>query len=253
MSYFIKKIESNRRFQRHHFECGESIVTFLCNERYVQCGINAVVQNRNELHKYIEKSPEFKTAHQPLQAEPNAPHIVRKMCEETTKLHVGPMAAVAGAIADIALCTLLAAGAPEAVVDNGGDIALFVSDMLIVGVYAENPRFESLVFRIEPRDSVLGICTSSGTVGHSWSYGRSYAAVVISEDVVLADAAATALGNYVQEEIDIGKSFSVVEPIEDIEGALVILKDKIGLWGTLPQLTKNDVDYNLITMGKNYG
>ena len=246
----VQKIESISRFQKYHFECGESIVTFLCDEKYVRFGINAVIQNRNELQKYIQMYPNFKTAHEPLKAEPDAPNIVRKMSETTSKLHVGPMATVAGAIAEAALYSLLEAGADEAVVDNGGDIALFVRDTLTVGLYAKNSKFENLAFRIEPRDAILGICTSSGTVGHSWSYGKCNAAVVISEDVALADAAATALGNYVHEEKDIGTSFSVLELIDKIEGALVIMNDKIGLWGTLPKITKNDVDYNLITMGR---
>ena len=239
------------RFQRHHFELDQSIMTFLCpTTRLFETGAEAVKTSRHRLQTYIREHPEFTTSHVPLSPEPDAPAAVRHMCEASAKMGVGPMASVAGAIALEALEAILAEGASEAVVDNGGDIALFIREPLRVGIYAGFKGAHNLGFEIKPRDGILGVCTSSGTVGPSFSYGRCDAAVVIAEDVLLADAAATALGNQISVESDLHNAFGIFKELGEIEGAVAILGDKIALWGAPPRLTRMDVDRKLITMGE---
>ena len=94
---------------------------------------------------------------------------------------------------------------------------------------------------------MIGICTSSGTIGHSFSYGNADAAVVISQNPILADAAATALGNRIQNKEDLDTCFHFLEDIDEIEGALVIFRDKIALWGELPKLVQAEMNTKLVT------
>ena len=107
-----------------------------------------------------------------------------------------------------------------------------------------------LLFAFHINETPIGICTSSGTVGPSFSYGNTDAAIVISEDVLLADAAATALGNQVKSDSDIENAFQILDDVHDIEGAMIIIGDKIGTWGTLPQLIKTNIDTQFITHGR---
>ena len=238
------------RFRRHHFEHKESIITFLCANEYFSVAQKAVLRIRNDIEGYILQHSEFATTHKPINAAADSPEIVKQMCLACERVNVGPMASVAGAVAHSALIDILNAGASEAVVDNGGDIALFITEPIHVGIFPGYRSTRNLAFRVLPLETPIGICTSSGTVGPSFSYGNTDAAIVISEDVLLADAAATALGNQVKSDSDIENAFQILDDVHDIEGAMIILGDKIGTWGTLPQLIKTHVDTQLITHGR---
>ncbi len=238
------------RWQRYHFELKETIVTFLCREQYVEAGKKALHNARSLLERYIEKNPIFRTTHAPYQPEDEAPAIVQRMCIECEKVGVGPMASVAGALAYESLMAILQAGAAEAIVDNGGDIALSICQPVKVGIFAGNASINEIAFEVEPRETPFGICTSSGTVGPSFSYGKADAAVIVSSNVFLADAAATALGNRIKEEKDLESSFDFLKKLTEIEGALAIMNDKIGMYGTLPKLIRSHVNMDLITKGK---
>jgi ApbE superfamily uncharacterized protein (UPF0280 family) len=138
-------------------------------------------------------------------------------------------------------------------VDNGGDIALFIRQPLQVGIYAGEDFSLNLALDLEPRNKPLGICTSSGTVGHSFSYGLADAALVISENIVLADAAATAVANRVHSQDDLNACFDILADLPEIEGSLVILGDKISMWGKLPRIIKAQDARELITRGRGEG
>ncbi|MCK5434567.1 MAG: UPF0280 family protein, partial [Dehalococcoidales bacterium] len=77
----------------------------------------------------------------------------------------------------------------------------------------------------------LGICTSSGTVGHSLSYGKADAVVVLSKSATLADAAATAIGNLIVQAGDIPNGLEFANGIDGLKGVIIIKGDKVGLWG----------------------
>jgi ApbE superfamily uncharacterized protein (UPF0280 family) len=238
------------RWTRHHIERQETIITLLCGNRYRSTAERAAAQFRNLLTDHIRRVPAFLTSHQPLLAPEGTDARILQMYEAASRTGVGPMASVAGAFADAVLQSLLAAGAPEAVADNGGDIALFITEPVRIGIYAGNASVKRLAFHVEPAVRPLGICTSSGTVGHSFSYGRADAAVVISDDVILADAAATALGNRVKDKSDLTECFKFMDDIGEIQGAMVILDDQVAMYGTLPELVETDVDETLITRGQ---
>jgi len=146
---------------------------------------------------------------------------------------VGPMAAVAGAIAEAVGRELLNFSS-EVIVENGGDIFLCHKKTRHIGIYAgDSPLSGKLALEIEPEDTPLGVCTSSGTVGHSLSFGKADAAIVISPSTALADAAATAVGNLVKTAEDMPRAIEFVREVEGLTGIAIIVGDKMAVWGKI--------------------
>ena len=190
-----------------------------------------VIKYREALERYIERHPSFLTSLEPLSVGDDAPQIVKSMAESARKAGVGPMASVAGAIAEFVGKELLAFS-PEVIVENGGDIYLKSLRERTIGIYAgKSPLSGKLGLEIKGQDTPLGICTSSGTVGHSLSYGEADAVIVLSESATLADAAATAIGNLIIQPNDIPSGIEFAQGIEGLKGVLIIKGDKMGLWG----------------------
>jgi ApbE superfamily uncharacterized protein (UPF0280 family) len=193
--------------------------------------LDSVLKHRRSLESYIGQHPLFLTTLEPYRAEAGAPVIVKEMARISQLADVGPMAAVAGAIAEAVGRDLLAYST-EVIVENGGDIFLRTSKKRLVGIYAGQSSFtKSIALEIMPRETPLGICTSSGTVGHSLSLGCADAVIVLSPSTALADAAATALGNIVKDADDIPRAIEKARSIEGLRGLVVIVGDKMGVWG----------------------
>jgi uncharacterized protein len=192
-----------------------------------------VLKYRAQLERYIDQNPEFQTSLKPLSIPEQAPRIIKEMIEAGQKANVGPMAAVAGAIAEFVGRELLEFS-PEIIVENGGDIFLKVISKKVVGIYAgESPLSGKIGLEINPQETPLGICTSSGTVGHSLSFGRTDAVVTIAGSATLADAAATAIGNLVQKPADINAAIETGRNISGIKGIVIIIGGDIGVWGSI--------------------
>jgi ApbE superfamily uncharacterized protein (UPF0280 family) len=195
--------------------------------------LSLVRKYRNSLLKYIKEHPLFLTSLEPVSVRMDAPPIVKLMSEAAEKAGVGPMAAVAGAIAEFVGNELLNFS-PEIIIENGGDIYLKSSKKRIIGVYAgESPLSDHIGLEIEGTETPVGICTSSGTVGHSLSFGTADAVVVVSQSAILADAVATAIGNLIKKQDDIQKGIEFARCIDGIKGLLIIKDDKIGIWGDI--------------------
>jgi len=191
----------------------------------------AVIRFRHQVEEYIRANPLFQISLAPLAADPLAPKIVQAMLAASQKAGVGPMAGVAGAMAEFVGRELLASS-PEVVVENGGDIFMQISTERRIGVFAgESPLSMKVGIRVPPERTPLGICTSSGTVGHSKSFGRADAVCVISPSCTLADAGATALGNRVQGKGDIEGVLEEGRKISGVEGVVIIVGDTMGAWG----------------------
>ena len=190
-----------------------------------------VSKYREQLEKYAGKHPEFPTSLQPLPVTTEMPQIVKQMSEAALAAGVGPMAAVAGAIAEFVGRDLLPFSS-EVVVENGGDIYLRSLRKRIIGIYAgKSPLTGKIGLEIEAQDTPLGICTSSGTVGHSLSFGRADAVVALAQSAALADAAATAIGNLIQQPEDINKGIEFARGIKSLKGVVIIKDDNVGFWG----------------------
>jgi ApbE superfamily uncharacterized protein (UPF0280 family) len=190
-----------------------------------------VINLRHQLEEYIKANPLFQTSLVPLPDDPRAPKIVKEMLAASRKAGVGPMAGVAGAVAEFVGKELLDK-TPEVVVENGGDIFMQSSTERKIGLFAgESPLNMKVGLRIPPDKTPLGICTSSGTVGHSTSFGKADAVCVISPSTALADAVATALGNRVQGKEDIERVLEEGQKISGVEGMVIIVADALGAWG----------------------
>jgi ApbE superfamily uncharacterized protein (UPF0280 family) len=193
--------------------------------------LDSMLKHRGSLEAYIERHPLFLTTLDTYQAEAEAPAIIKEMARVSQLTGVGPMAAVAGAIAEAVGRDLLAFS-PEVIVENGGDIFLKISKKRLVGIYAGQSFFtKKLGLEIMPRETPLGIGTSSGTVGHSLSFGDADAVIALSSSAALADAAATALGNMVKVADDIPEAIVRARSIEGLCGVVIIVGDKMGVWG----------------------
>ena len=193
----------------------------------------SVLKYRHQLETYITMNPEFQSSLIPLRDDPYAPEIVKEMIRASQLANVGPMAAVAGAIAEFVSKDLLTLS-KEVIVENGGDIYLATSKERTIGIYAgDSPLSLKLGISIRPEESPLSICTSSGTVGHSLSFGKADAVCILSKSGALADAAATAVGNIVQEKKDIERGLERGKEIEGVLGMLIIVGDEVGVWGNI--------------------
>lgn len=195
--------------------------------------LEAVLKYRNDLENFIQGSSFFKTSLAPFEVSDTAPLIVKEMALAAKKVNVGPMAAVAGAVAEFVGKDLLKYS-EEVIVENGGDIFLKTLKPRKIAIYAgDSPLSNRIAIEIKPEQTPLGICTSAGTLGHSLSFGKADAVVVLSKSASLADAAATAIGNRVQEADDIEKGIVFAKGIKGISGVVIIKDDKIGIWGEI--------------------
>ena len=195
--------------------------------------VRAALTCRQHIEAHIQAHPEFATSLSPLPAPGPAPAIVTRMTEAARIAGVGPMAAVAGAVAEFVGRDLMAAS-KEIIVENGGDIFVKSDTEMVFSVYAgTSPLSMKIGVRVARRDTPFAMCTSSGTVGHSKSFGRADAACVLAESCALADAAATSLGNKVSRPDDIQAAIDAGRAMTGVQGIVIILGKQIGLWGDL--------------------
>jgi len=203
---------------------------------------NSLKRHRLQLEAYIKTNPIFLHALEPVPA-PTKPLIAKLMAEAAEKADVGPMAAVAGVLADLAVKDMLRAGCEVAVVENGGEISAVSNTPIDVAVAAgDEPLSKRFGFRLT--EFPIGVATSSGRFSHALSFGDSEAATVFCKNAGLADAAATAVGNVVKGEdcqAAIQAGISKALSIQGVEGVLVIYKGSTGTAGKVPQIIK--VDY----------
>lgn len=200
-----------------------------------------VLQYRLQLERYIVKHPLFLATLDPLPLDFLAPPLVREMLVAGQKAGVGPMAAVAGTIAEFIGKALIAEGVEEIIVENGGDIYMQRRKECTIAIFAgQSPLSYKIGLRLPASLMPVGVCTSSGTIGHSLSFGKADAAVVVARSTALADAAATRIGNEV--DISLGAKKAVeqalakAKEIEGIEGAVVICGEVMGAIGAVELL-----------------
>ena len=192
-----------------------------------------VLENRGYIENYIKRYPEFARTLKPWRIRGPESKIINEMAIAGEKAGVGPMAAVAGAIAEHVGSGLLK-HSDEVVVENGGDVFLRLNNPVTIAIFSgTSPLSLRMGICVDSRERPISICTSSGTVGHSLSLGKADAVCVVSDSCSLADAAATSICNrvisksHIQSAIDFGKH------IEGVRGIVVIIGDDVGIWGEL--------------------
>jgi ApbE superfamily uncharacterized protein (UPF0280 family) len=199
-----------------------------------EAGYHAVHRYRNQLENYIAAHPVFLTSLVPLEPDPLAPPMVKAMLQAAAVAGVGPMAAVAGAIAEFVGRELLDSGLQEVAVENGGDVFLKRDRECVAAIFAgRSPLSRKVGIRIPAALMPAGLCTSSGTVGHSLSLGEADSVTVLAPSALLADAAATRLGNEVSTtpEKNIAAVLEIAATIEGLLGVVIICGKEMGAWG----------------------
>ncbi len=193
----------------------------------------SLIIHRNSLEKYIKTNPQFLSSLVPLHEDDLAPPIVRDMIRKTKICGVGPMASVAGAVAEFVGHDLIDS-TENLIIENGGDIFLKVKHQVTVGIYAgESALSYKLNLLVKPEETPLGICTSSATVGPSLSFGVADAVCVTSRSATLADAAASAIGNRVKNKKDIKPSLDYGIEIPGVLGIVIIVGSDMGAIGDI--------------------
>ncbi|MDL2246740.1 UPF0280 family protein [Methanobrevibacter sp. OttesenSCG-928-K11] len=212
---------------------------------------NYVLSIRNDLKNYIKSNNLFLNSLKPVNINSNAPPIIKLMEDSSRIANVGPMASVAGSIAELSCDYLINLGSICSIVENGGDIALINNKKVICGIYSGNNKLKTNIgFKLKPRKKQIGICTSSGKIGHSLSFGESESVTVLSNKASYSDSLATAIanevtGNSYEESLNNALNFAE-EFREYFQGVLIINGDFVGKIGKLPEIisTKSfDIDF----------
>jgi ApbE superfamily uncharacterized protein (UPF0280 family) len=227
---------------KESFQIKETQCTIIADKQQaIKTAIDSIKRNRKALEDYAKNNPKFLYTLKPV-AVPAEPLVARLMAEAAEKANVGPMAAVAGVLADLAMKDMVADGCSVAVVENGGEVSA-VSDRSVDVALAAGDEPLSKRFGFRLTDFPVGVATSSGRFSHALSFGDAEAATVFCRNAGLADAAATAVGNVVKGEdynVAIEKGIEVAKSIQGVEGALILYGGCVGTWGKIPQIIKVD-------------
>jgi len=249
----------DKRIKRERIKIGETDLVLKTDLR-VHALPEFIIRQRFLLKNYIRENPDFLTSFEPVivgdenyrsfsdksKSHPkNTPLIVKLMARAGRKAEVGPMAAVAGTISQLSMGFMIEEGAKYVISDNGGDVSLKTDQDVVVGLYAgESSLSGELGFKVKYRKTPMGICTSSGTVGHSISFGRSDSVTVFADEASTADALATSIANSaigkkdpdaVQNSLDRAEDFR-----ELMRGVLVVVGESAGTIGKIPKLVQTD-------------
>jgi hypothetical protein len=192
--------------------------------------IALVEEARNLLETYIAGHPRFAESYVPLEVEPGAPALVSAMAGAAHIANVGPMAAVAGAVAEH-VARGLTADSPEVIVENGGDVYLMGSCDRTLALWAGEGGARGVGILVTARLLPIAVCTSSGRIGHSTSFGAADAVTVLASDGALADAVATALANRVRGPGDVERALEAAAGVRGVRGAVVTVDGHVGAWG----------------------
>ncbi len=191
----------------------------------------AIREARRQIESHATLRPEFLSARTPLSPDPHAPPVPATMYQAAVLADTGPMAAVAGAVAEF-VARELAPLSADAIVENGGDLFIISSQERLVGVRATGSALDGKVALVTPPGEIAA-CTSSGTVGHSASAGRADAVVIAADNGAFADALATATANRVRSANDVQQALSWARDRGEVRSVVIICGDTLAAWGEL--------------------
>jgi ApbE superfamily uncharacterized protein (UPF0280 family) len=230
------------RLFRRSFTLKETQCKIICDcENGLGIAIDSIRNNRLILEEFLIANPKFEWTLKPCSV-PSKPLVANLMAQAAQKARVGPMAAVAGVLADLAVSDIVSAGCKVAIVENGGEVAIMSDEPTTIALAAgDEPVSKRFGFRII--DSPTGVATSSGRFSHALSFGDAEAVTIFCRSAGLADAAATATCNTVKGSNIKGaieRGLNIAKSIQDVEGAFVLYKGHVGTWGKIPQIIKVD-------------
>jgi len=222
------------------FQFKETCCTIISDsEQALSVAISSIKSNRSELEDFISDHEVFQCSLRPVEVI-NGPQVVKSMANAASKANVGPMAAVAGVLADLAVKEMVLTGCEVAVVENGGEISASSNIPIDIALSAgDSPLSRTFGFRLT--NFPIGIATSSGLYSHAISFGKAEAATVFSRNASLADAAATSVANLVKgkdRRAAIDAAMERALQIQGIDGVLVLYGGLVGIAGSVPQIIK---------------
>ena len=235
--------------ERTHFEVGETAVAIVCDGAFLPTVKDAVFRAREIVETKISEDPFFGITYDPFPPSSDDHPLIQRMCQSSLLADVGPMAGVAGAVAEFAADAAVRAGCDHIIIENGGDIALFTDRRSLIGVFSGDPKFDGLAFDVPPTGRMTGICSSSGTIGHSVSLGNSRICTVFSDDTVLADACATSLGNLIRKGTsdELSDAVERIASVKGVRGCCTVCNGMFASCGDIPELVGCDSDPSLLT------
>ncbi len=237
MSDHVERTYRNFTFHRNLYsfsvKISETDLYMLADSDLSDLAFQSAWRCRQQIEEYIRLYPQFRTSLAPISYDDYAPEIVRDMLKASHEAGVGPMASVAGAIAEHVGRDLLQKSS-NVVVENGGDLFIHTKDNLSVGIFAgDSPLTGKIALNIDAKESPLGLCTSSGTIGHSLSFGTADAVCIKAHSASLADATATAVGNLIKKKTDAKKGLERAMSIKGILGVLIVIGDILAVQGSM--------------------
>lgn len=222
------------------FQFKETNCTIITDkESAINTAVSSIKYHRKQLERYIQAHPKFLYSLQPVPVI-EGPKIARLMSDASKKANVGPMAAVAGVLADLAVEDMVLAGSEVAVVENGGEVSAISNQPIDIVLSAgDSPLSKQIGFRLEKFP--VGVATSSGLYSHALSFGDAEAVTIFAVNAGIADAAATAVGNLIKGEDCRGaveRGIKEALQIEGVSGVFILYRGIVGKAGEIPQLIK---------------
>ena len=213
----------------------DTICTIVCDDDLMRKAKDLIYDARQIVEAKVADDEFFKVTYYPYEPRGDDHPLIQRMCEASILSDVGPMAGVAGAVAVYAVEGLVEAGAKKAIVENGGDIAFYSEEPVLIELFADHPTLKDVAFMMDS-DRITGVCSSSAKIGPSVSLGDSNVCTVFSDNVILADCCATALGNMVKDERSLSDSLERIGSIEGVKGCLACIGDKVAMYGDVPAM-----------------
>ena len=233
---FYRKNVSRKDYIVYEVKHEETDLLVSTDGNFYSDTLNFIIKYRNYIENYIKDNPDFLTSFSPLPDNAYAPPIIQDMLRAAQTVGVGPMASVAGAVAQYVGADLKKLSR-NVIIENGGDNYLDTEKDVIISLYAgKSPLSDKIAVKITPGQMPCGVCTSSATVGPSISLGLADAVCVVSPSAVFADAAATALGNRIRTKKDINNTLEVAMLINGVTGVIIVLDNKMGIAGNITLL-----------------
>jgi hypothetical protein len=238
----LKKAENvmnSENLFKETFEFKETRGIILSDSRNaIKAATASLIENKRKLEEYIRKNPKFLYSLKPVQVDDDSPAVVKLMAKAAEKADVGPMAAVAGVLADLAVEAMISKGARTALVEDGGEVSAFSDKPINIALSAgDHPLSKKVGFKLE--SFPIGVATSSGVFSHALSFGEAEAVTLFAKNAGLADAAATAVGNLIvgddpQKAVENGINRAL--SIEGVNGVFIIYKGTVGVAGKIPKI-----------------
>jgi ApbE superfamily uncharacterized protein (UPF0280 family) len=230
-----KKSLFKRAFQHKESNC--TIISDI--ESAIEKAVCSIKHHRRQLEEYIQKHPQFLHSFQPIPVD-NGPKVVMLMAEASAKAGVGPMASVAGVLADLAVEELISVGCKVAVVENGGEVSAVSNQPIDIALGAgDSTLSREIGFRLKVFP--VGVATSSGLYSHAFSFGKAEAVTVFGVDAGVADAAATAVANLIKGDDVHGVIRQGIDralSINGVQGVFIFYRKVVGKAGKIPELIK---------------